>query len=297
MFELHTSDFDPCPGRAQLRRNGAFDGVAGTALVRGLMIHNALEMLHYNSDMTSEDILSSSSSKTLSVMEDEGRTPSDAVMNNLPTLVRQMHAVLVQYRERVLPITNKWTLLGCEVPVYWKLRKDVHLSSHLDAMFMNEEGSIIFWDWKWRATSASISDLSRSLQLACYWAALASGQGLFQFGEGFGDEILTEVEDGWYSARCIAHGAWVDLPSLKPYSKATMGTDDQGRSCQFTKGDPRPMGRVIRYVDFKQSQIEKIKESALLRADMLINETAPFIPQGCSHCECEPWCPRFDIVE
>ena len=65
MFELHTSDFDPCPGRAQLRRNGAFDGVAGTALVRGLMIHNALEMLHYNWDCPAADILASSSSKTL----------------------------------------------------------------------------------------------------------------------------------------------------------------------------------------------------------------------------------------
>ena len=218
-------------------------------------------------------------------------------MNNLPTLVRQMHAVLVQYRERVLPITNKWTLLGCEIPVYWELRKDVHLSSHLDVMFMDQGGNIVFWDWKWRVTSASICDLGRSLQLACYWGAIASGQGLFQFGEGFGNEILTEVEDGWYSIRSSACGAWVDLPSLKPYSRATMGTDDEGRACQFSKGDPRPMGRVIRYVDFKQSQIEKIKESALLRADMLINETAPFIPQGCSHCECEPWCPRFDIVE
>ena len=66
---------------------------------------------------------------------------------------------------------------------------------------------------------------------------------------------------------------------------------------QFVKGDPRPLSRAIRYVDFKESQIDNIKDAALARADMLINETAPFIPQGCSHCECEPWCPRFDIEE
>jgi len=314
MFELHTSDFDPCPGRAQLRRNGAFDGLAGTALVRGLMIHNALEMLHYNPDMTSEDILSSSSSKTLSVMEDEGRTPSDAVMYNLPRLVTEMHVVLEQYVERVFPITKKWTLLGCEVPVFWKLRDDVHLSSHLDAMFINSEGLPVFWDWKWRVTSASICDLGRSLQLACYWGAITSGEGLFnitdesitkegQLNSSFHkiDSGIDPIEEWWFRFNPEvfpdARGAWVDLPSLKPYSRATMGTDDEGRACQFTKGDPRPIGRVIRYVDFKQSQIEKIKDAALLRADMLINETAPFIPQGCSHCECEPWCPRFDIVE
>jgi hypothetical protein len=295
MFELHTSDFDPCPGRAQLRRNGAFDGVAGTALVRGLMIHNALEMLHYNWDCPAADILASSSSKTLSVMEDEGRQPSDAVMANLPTLVREMNVVLEQYIERVLPITKKWTLLGCEVPVYWQLRDDVHLSSHLDAMFINSEGLPVFWDWKWRATSASFSDLSRSLQLACYWAAIASGNGMFQLK---GSPKLNRIQDDWYVfEQCNPKGAWVDLPSLKPYSRATIGTDDEGRARQFVKGDPRPLSRAIRYVDFKESQIDNIKNAALARADMLINGTAPFIPQGCSHCECEPWCPRFDMEE
>jgi len=114
-------------------------------------------------------------------------------------------------------------------------------------------------------------------------------------------EGIEPIEKGWFrfdpGQFALARGAWVDLPSLKPYSRATIGTDDGGQACQFVKGDPRPLSRVIRYVDFKESQIDKIEEAALRRADMLINEDAPFIPQGCSHCECEPWCPRFDMAE
>ena len=296
MFELHTSDFDPCPGRAQLRRDGAFDGVAGTALVRGLMVHTALELLHIEHEVDIADLLVRSTEKTLDTMSDEGRMPSDAVSANMDSMVREMHNVLLQYQLRILPLTKDWTLLGCEVPVYWELREDVHLSSHLDVIFQREDGKVIFWDWKWRAAAnASYSDLGRSLQLATYWAAIASGNGLFKLS---GSPDLDRIQDDWYIfPECTPIGAWLDLPSLKPYSRATMGTDDEGRGTQFVKGDPRPLSRVLRYVDFKESQIEKIKEAALLRADMLIQGTAPFIPQGCSHCECEPWCPRFDIVK
>ena len=301
MFELHTSDFDPCPGRAMLRRGGAFDGVAGTALVRGLMIHQALEIVHTEYENNIEDVLVRASHHTLAQMEKEGRQPSDAVIRNLDDITREMHGVLDQYVARIVPITKKWTLLGCEVPVYWELRKDVHLSSHVDILFINDRDAPVFWDWKWRvAANASISDLSRSLQLACYWSALASGEGLFQLGD-IDEEGVEQIGDGWWrfdpGQLPLAKGAWVDLPSLKPYAKATIGTDDDGQACQFVKGDPRPLSRVIRYVDFKENQIDKIVESALRRADMLINEDAPFIPQGCSHCECEPWCPRFDMAE
>lgn len=300
MFELHTSDFDPCPARATLRREGRFDGVAGTALVRGLMIHSALELLHENEEnATLDEILVAASRKTLLQMEEEGRMPSDAVNNNLNDLVRSMRVVLEHYERRVLPIVNSWTLLGVEIPVYWQLRDDVHLSSHIDAMFLTEEGLPIIWDWKWREKAhAAISDLSRSLQLACYWALVAGGEGVVQ---------LKHPPKGWFSddegwsapadGSPIPKVAWVDLPSLKPYSRATLGKDEEGRAVQFVKGDDRPISKIIRYVNMHPSNIDKIKASALFRADMIINGTAPFIPQGCSHCECEAWCPRFDMFE
>ena len=294
MYELHTSDFDPCPGRAQLRRDGAFDGVAGTALVRGLMVHTALELIHLSSDTPLEDILFKASKTTLATMEEEGRQPSEAVLANLETMTREIHRVLEQYIERVMPLTENWTLLGCEVPVYWELRDDVHLSSHLDALFITDDGIPVIWDWKWRIAAAAVSDLSRSLQLACYWGAVASGNGLFQLPSGC--EGVIHVQDDWHRFEpCSPHAAWVDLPSLKPYARATMGTDDEGRATQYVKGDPRPLSRVMRYVDFKITQLDNITAAALLRADMLLDGTAPFIPQGCSHCECEPWCPRFDM--
>ena len=109
MFELHTSDFDPCPGRALLRREGKFDGVSGMALFRGLTAHSALEALHNKPDELLSAITSQAIDKTASQMEEEGRTPSDAVMNNIEGLMKEVLVVLEAYRRRILPITSQLT--------------------------------------------------------------------------------------------------------------------------------------------------------------------------------------------
>ena len=302
MFELHTSDFDPCPLRASLRRGGNFDGTAGTALVRGLIVHSVLELIHRHSDSNRlEALLKLATMNTMTQLEEEGRMPSDSVTNNIESICMDVYKISELYRERVYPITKKWTLLGCEVPVYWQLRDDIHLSSHLDALFINEEGRPIVWDWKWReAAQASMSDLSRSMQLACYFALLSSCDGLMQLDkqpDGWGDN-----GDGWYhmvGGMPVPKVAWVALPSLKPYSRQTTTMDDEGKRVVFPRGADRPLSRVIRYINFLASEenIEKIKAAAIGRADLLMGDCVPANPQGCSHCECEAWCPRFDMAE
>lgn len=295
-FELHTSDFDPCPGRALLRREGKFDGVSGMALFRGLTAHSALEALHNKPDELLSAITSQAIDKTASQMEEEGRTPSDAVMNNIEGLMKEVLVVLEAYRRRILPITSQWTLLGTELPIYWELDDGVHLSSHIDALFVSQEGQAIVWDWKWRKDALAISDLSRNLQLACYFASLCDG--LVSIPNFKILKHWDSDESGWYWQTGdfpTPKVAWIDLPSLKPYTRRTDTQDDDGKARTFIKGDDRPLSRIIRSVQHHPQQIKSIKNAALRRAEMLMSGQPIYIPQGCSHCECEAFCPRFDI--
>ena len=303
MFELHTSDFDPCPARAMLRREGKFDGVAGIALVRGLVAHQALELIHHQPDELLSPTLTTATSRVIEELEEQGRTPSDAVMNGLGEMEAEIMTVLDAYKRRIIPITNKWTLLGTEVPVYWELSEDVHLSSHIDALFVDESGKPIIWDWKWRKDPMAISDLSRNLQLACYFSCLTNGMveldqhswDMAGSKHGWGEEV-----DGWGyppSGSPTPDVAWIDLPSLKPYTRKTTAKDDEGKETTFVKGDDRPLSRTIRTVKHHPDQVETIKAYALQRANLIRNNVPMYIPQGCSHCECESWCPRFDMPQ
>jgi hypothetical protein len=300
-FELHTSDFDPCPGRALLRREGKFTGESGKALFRGLTTHCALEELHHHPDELITALIQQASTKVIRQMEDEGRTPTDAVMSNLSELSREIAVVLESYKRIILPITSQWRLIGTELPVFWHL-KDLdnggvmHLSSHIDALFIKENGQAVVWDWKWRKDALAISDLSRNLQLACYFAAICDGS------VHIPDYKLMpnwdSDEEGWYwqtGEFPTPQVAWIDLPSLKPYTRKTQAKNDRGEAVTFVKGDDRPLSRVIRNVSHHPEQIENIKQAAIRRGDMLMEGSPIYIPQGCSHCECEPWCPRFDI--
>ena len=296
MFELHTSDFDPCPGSALLRREGKFEGVAGKALVRGLVAHCCLEELHHKPTELITAIIAQASDKVLKQMDEEGRQPSDAVVNNLHEISKEIMAMLESYRRRIIPITRQWTLLGTEVPIYWELSDEVHLSSHVDALFVTPEGQAIVWDWKWRKDALAASDLARNLQLACYFSAVCNGS--VYIPEFKLLKHWDSNEDGWYwqtGEFPTPRVAWIDLPSLKPYTRKTQAKDDEGRVVTFTKGDDRPLSRVIKNGKHHPDQIGGIKNAALRRAEMLMSGNAVFIPQGCSHCECEPWCPRFDI--
>lgn len=302
MFELHTSDFDPCPARAWLRREGKIDGVAGIALFRGLLAHRALEVMHHEPEELLSPIMTSATSHVINQLEHDGRLPSDAVMGRLGEIEAEVTTVLDSYKRRVLPITCTWKLLGTEVPVYWEIDDDIHLSSHIDALFITKEGKPIIWDWKWRKDALAVSDLSRNLQLACYFGALVDG--MVQLDENalswldINHDWANGDSDNWTYP---PHGsptpevAWVDLPSLKPYTRKTIAKDDEGREVTFLKGDDRPMSRTMRYVKHHPDQIETIKEFALQRANIVKNKLPLYIPQGCSHCECEAHCPRLDM--
>jgi hypothetical protein len=294
MFELHTSDFDPCPGRAMLRREGKFDGVAGTALVRGLVAHSALELLYKYPEGTLVNMIRESSLEVCKTLEAEGRSPSDAVESNLGKIEREIGEMLEGYRRRLIPLNAKMKILGTEVPVFWNLGDGHHLSSHIDLLMWDESTShVVAWDWKWRKDALAISDLSRNMQLACYWALLYGG-GQVQI-EDAPDSWVNEGT-GWFTPVCEdASVSWVDLTAIKPYTRATTTRDDDGQARTYKKGDDRPISRIVKTANYHPSQVNNIKRKALERIGILTGDSVPFIPQGCSHCECEPWCPRFDM--
>ena len=280
-----------------LRREGKFDGIAGIALVRGLVAHEALELIHWKPDELLSPILHDATARVIEKLIQEGRQPSDSVMGGLKEIEADILTVLDAYKRRIIPITRKWTLLGTEVPVYWELSEDVHLSSHIDALFLTDEGKPIIWDWKWRKDPMAISDLSRNLQLACYFACLVSG--MVELNHTPKDWQAIDTMSGWtFPTEVVTPDvAWIDLPSLKPYTRKTTAKDDEGKETVYTKGDDRPLSRTIRTIKHHPDQIETIKAFALQRANLIRNNVPMYIPQGCSHCECESWCPRFDIPQ
>ncbi|QDP67314.1 MAG: putative PD-(D/E)XK nuclease superfamily protein [Prokaryotic dsDNA virus sp.] len=302
MFELHTSDFDPCPARAMLRREGKYDGVAGVALTRGLIAHSALEIMHNEPDELLTSALQRAVAGTINQLEHDGRIPSDAVMNNLSEMEKEIIEILDHYKRRILPVTSRWTLLGTEIPVHWELAEDVALSSHIDALFVTDEGKPIIWDWKWRKDAISFSDLSRNLQLACYFSCLLDGQVLL---DGESAELAVDKFNWYDMGECWCYPqdcptpdvAWIDLPSLKPYTRKVVANDDNGEQVQFYKGDDRPLSRIIKTISHHPDSVETIKKQALMRARLIMEDKRIFIPQGCSHCECEAWCTRFDMNE
>lgn len=307
MFELHTSDFDPCPARALLKREGKFEGVAGKALFRGLLAHSALESVHAQHVLGAEWSLHDCMEKTIADLRAEGRELSDSVMANTLTILKEVQNMVESYQRRVIPFCDRsgYTFLGTEVPVYWQLSPEVFLSSHIDILFIDKNNRPIIWDWKWRASPSAVSDLSRSLQLACYWGTLASGEGIVRLEKSTALMLDKRADwaiqgEGWTyppDGSQVPQVSWVDLPSLKPYSRATLGKDDSGNAVEFKRGDDRPLDRIIKTIDHKVEQVENIRSAALLRAQMIMDGNCPFIPQGCSHCESEPWCPRFDTAE
>ena len=298
MFELHTSDFDPCPARTLLKRDGKFSGESGTALVRGLVTHKALEIMHIaaKSELptTVTSVVNAAVPIIMSELEEQGRVTSESVDSNMDKMVKEIHTIVSRYKERMLPLAERYNVLGVEVPIYWELSEDVHLSSHLDLLMHDPESdTIIAWDWKWRKDSLAVTDLSRNMQLACYWACL-KGTGQIQVDCKI-PESWEYSGEGWVTPKSEnVLVSWIDLPSLKPYSRAVTTYED-GNAVQHKKGDDRPLDRIIRTPIFHDSQINNIRNAALTRADLIMNRIPLYIPQGCSHCECEAWCPRFDM--
>lgn len=223
-------------------------------------------------------------------LESEGRVLTPAVEQSMGETIEDIVSICTDYVERLGPKFEKWTLLGCEIPVRWKYaQRFPEFASHIDAMFRDERGNLVIIDWKLRDTAPTYAYLSRNMQLACYYACALEGK--FLLSDGLSSEWKSFGEE----SRCV----WVHLNHLQKFGRKTKCEDDRGMEREFSKGECRPIRMTWREVEYANTTaVEDIRSELILKARMIKNDTFPTNPDpiGCSLCEAESFCTRFDTV-
>jgi hypothetical protein len=295
--EIHSSDLTAsCMKFVQLRLQGKLRPAATTALFRGLVMGEALRYLH-------ERVLHNGSEEpalyTLLVNEavatvrktltDEGRTPTDAVETNMNEIVSDIGMFMENYYQRFKERFAASQFLGCEVPVRWKFAPRMpEFASHIDLLIRDRNGMLVFIDWKLREQAPTHAYLSRNLQFASYYGCCLEGKFLLNDGlssewKRFGEESI---------------GVWLHVNHLAPFGRKTKCEDDRGMEREFVKGDDRPTRMSWREVEYHSNSIEMIRGQLMERVRLLKRDIFPSNPDpvGCTLCEAESFCPRFDTV-
>lgn len=295
--EIHSSELTAsCMRYVQLRLEGKTRPAATGALFRGLVVGEAMRILHEQYLHGKQQILLyapvvvEAAGIVRKTLESEGRMLTPAVEQSMHDIIDDIVSICTEYVERLGPRFEKWTLLGCEVPVRWKYAPRMpEFASHVDAMFRDEHGNMVIIDWKLRETAPTYAYLARNMQLACYYACALEGKFLLSDGlstewKGFGEE-----------ARCV----WVHLNHLQKFGRKTKCEDDRGMEVEFNKGDSRPIRMTWREIEYANtSAVEDIRAELMTKARMIKKDIFPTNPDpvGCSLCEAESFCTRFDTV-
>ena len=91
---------------------------------------------------------------------------------------------------------------------------------------------------------------------------------------------------------------WLHVNHLAPFGRKTKCEDDRGMEREFVKGDDRPTRMSWREVEYHSYSIEMIRGQLMERVRLLKRDIFPSNPDpvGCTLCEAESFCPRFDTV-
>lgn len=295
--EIHSSDITAsCPRYVQLRLKGQVRPAATTALFRGLMAGEAMRILHERHLHGKDEpplysaVVQEACDMVRATLVKEGRMLTDAVERNMSEILSDVGEVTENYRRRFAAKFEKWTLLGCEVPVRWKFASRMpEFASHIDCLMRDEHGALVVIDWKYRDQSPTYHYLSRNMQFACYYASCLEGR--FLLNDGLSMEWTRFGEE----ARCV----WLHLNNLFPFGRATTCENDRGMETQYKKGDERPIRMTWREIEYAPTtSIEDIRSELMSRARMFQRDVFPMNPDpvGCSLCEAESFCKRFDTI-
>ena len=297
--EVHTSDLtEACMRRTYHRRRDEQDPEATTALCRGLMAGECLRYLHLNGMGDIDGAMLFGERALLIQLEQEGRHPSDAVKKNWDKLTAEVRSAVELYAQRFGPRFDRCELIGCEIPIRWTYEPEwgepIELASHLDLIyrdtenvFLHGEGKLWVPDWKWRDKSPTSDYLARNLQFALYWL-------MVRYGSIQTDEDL----DIWVELGEWPQMAWIHLPHLEPYKRATPRTDRlTGEVIQYKKGDARPDSTVMQPVYFHPDNEASILAELEMRRAMFAAGHYPINPDpvGCNICPSEKHCKRWDM--
>lgn len=297
--EIHSSDMTAsCMRYVQLRLQNKTKPIATTALVKGLIAGEAMRYLHEEHGIHDEKaqepalytpIVNKAVEATRRTLLQEGRVLSDAAAAAIPEAVTEIGNICEAYWRKFRPRFVGTTLYGCEVPVRWKYAPRMpEFASHVDLMFRDRNGRLTFVDWKFRAEAPTYHYLLRNMQFGCYHAACLEGK--FLINDGLSEE--------WKSFGEESHGVWLHLPHVLPFGRATRCEDDRGFEVEFKKGDERPLRMAWRLVEYAPTAVEDVRSELMMRVRMMKKDVFPTNPDpvGCSLCEAESFCPRFDSV-
>lgn len=297
--EIHSSDLTAnCMRYVQLRFEGKTRPVATGALFRGLVCGEALRMMHERvlHDAKAEELALYSPLVTEAValvratLDKEGRKLSDACERDINETINDVGELCESYWRKWRSKFVKCELLGCEVPVRWKYApRYPEFASHIDLLIRDERGNLVFIDWKLREEAPTWQYLTRNMQFGCYYGACLEGKFLLSDG-------LTKE---WKHIGEESRGVWLHCNHLAPFKRKTRCEDDRGMEQEFNKGDERPNRMSWREVEYAPSTaIEDIRGELMMRVKMMKKDLFPTNPDpiGCSLCEAEAFCSRFDMV-
>lgn len=295
--EIHSSDLTAsCMRFVQLRLQGKVHPIATGALFRGLVAGEALRYLHERHlHGKSEEpamftpIVSEAIDSVRKTLAEEGRKTSEAVDASMSETISDIGMFCENYYRKFRDRFSRWALLGCEVPVRWKFAPRMpEFASHIDLLLRDDHGRLVFVDWKLRETAPTWHYLSRNMQFGCYFGCCLEGRFLLN------DGLTTE----WKHIGEEARGVWLHVNHLAPFGRKTTCEDDNGNQREFAKGDDRPVRMSWREIEYSHGAIENIRAELMMRIRMMRKDQFPTNPDpiGCSLCEAESFCTRFDML-
>ena len=291
--EIHTSDLcDPCMHRVQLRLEGKIVPSVATAMSRGLLVHQMLQLMHERDEWDPEVIIKDAVGEMLNGIEDEQRSLTTAASDKLDSTLSDSIRLGELYADRFRERFQKCKLIGCELPVSWDVDPSLpRFASHIDLMVRDQDGvfgqgpnALLLFDWKTSKESPTAGYLGRHLQLICYWASVRFGRVM--------------IEDTWVPMGEFPRTVYVHIPSLKPYYNTAVGKDDRGEKKTYRRGDMRPDRSVLRFPEFRPDRADDAVEHIKSRMAMIEGGVFPktVTETGCHICEARDWCDRFDTA-
>ena len=283
--------------------------------MRGLVAGEALQMLHRAADAehalwdvcardndapiiegASAGFVEGAWKSTMLQLQAERRSISEAVVQGQHDIRAECTAALRQYADRFGDRFKRCELVGCEVPVRMEAA-GVRFASHVDlcfydpaGVFHGARGAFVVWDYKFREDAPTRAFLARNLQFGLYWLCAMRGQ--YLVSEQMQHWVTPAPEAG--RTPCVT--AWVHMPYLKPFGRATTYKDDDGQEVQAKKGDRRPDRMILRECGLRKANADAVLADIMQHVELLRSGIDLAIPEelGCHLCECEPWCRRHD---
>ena len=291
--EIHSGDLtSDCDYRTLLRWQGKVSMDAETALFRGSLIDAGIGLMHERDAWTENEVakcLADSVPLVLDRLIEEGRTITKSVEENVGKIGKKVAKAMVRYAERIGPLVQTCSLVGVQTPLqFWingqkfATHADVIVRDH-ENVFGNGEERLTFLELKWREkVNASRAFLAR-------WH-----QGIQQWMSGWLGELHLGGE--WVTLTENAAVAWVDLPSLHVYEKATWVKDDTGERVLLPKGTARPIHRILRWCGYLEANADAMAAYLMEKPRQWRDGHFPKNPNACEFCSAEPFCRRFDTL-